>query len=213
MSGLLSVDGKKILHMDRNDYYGAAGSQCVTVLMCYCRTAACRPFPRTASQRLNLPVLAGASLNLTDFCKKFGGGAAPPALGNAREYNIDLIPKCGCVSTEAITLISDVCFYNALTDLVCPPPASSGTSWLTATSSRCLSRPTSTSTRCNQAGADLAAAILISSAFVRSHCSTRYPSHVTRRYLEFKQVDGSFVFKGGKVHKVLFSFRTTLLFA
>ena len=35
----------------------------------------------------------GASLNLTDFCKKFGGGAAPPALGNAREYNIDLIPK------------------------------------------------------------------------------------------------------------------------
>jgi RAB protein geranylgeranyltransferase component A len=25
MSGLLSVDGKKILHMDRNDYYGAAG--------------------------------------------------------------------------------------------------------------------------------------------------------------------------------------------
>jgi hypothetical protein len=39
-------------------------------------------------------VPAGASLNLTDFCKKFGGGAAPPALGNAREYNIDLIPKC-----------------------------------------------------------------------------------------------------------------------
>lgn len=33
------------------------------------------------------------------------------------------------------------------------------------------------------------------------------------RYLEFKQVDGSFVFKGGKVHKVHFSFRTTLSFA
>lgn len=23
LSGLLSVDGKKVLHMDRNDYYGA----------------------------------------------------------------------------------------------------------------------------------------------------------------------------------------------
>ncbi len=23
MSGLLSVEGKKVLHMDRNDYYGA----------------------------------------------------------------------------------------------------------------------------------------------------------------------------------------------
>ena len=31
MSGLLSVDGKKILHMDRNDYYGAAGSHRVII--------------------------------------------------------------------------------------------------------------------------------------------------------------------------------------
>ena len=80
MSCLLSVDGKKILHMDRNDYYGAAGEHI-----------------RCDSSELHSPahscVQTGASLNLTDFCKKFGGGAAPPALGNAREYNIDLIPK------------------------------------------------------------------------------------------------------------------------
>jgi hypothetical protein len=39
-----------------------------------------------------LPI-SGASLNLTDFCKKFGGAAPPPALGAPRDYNIDLIPK------------------------------------------------------------------------------------------------------------------------
>ena len=26
LSGLLSVDGKKVLHMDRNDYYGGASA-------------------------------------------------------------------------------------------------------------------------------------------------------------------------------------------
>ena len=33
MSGLLSVDGKKILHMDRNDYYGAAGAGLLTRIL------------------------------------------------------------------------------------------------------------------------------------------------------------------------------------
>lgn len=80
MSGLLSVDGKKILHMDRNDYYGAAGERIHAA-------------PQQAQCLLLSFLQTGASLNLTDFCKKFGGGAAPPALGNAREYNIDLIPK------------------------------------------------------------------------------------------------------------------------
>ena len=41
---------------------------------------------------------------MTDFCKKFGGGAAPPALGNAREYNIDLIPKCASAITRPLSL-------------------------------------------------------------------------------------------------------------
>ena len=86
-------------------------SHCVIVALCYYRIAAYRLFPRVTPQRHNLLVLAGASLNLTDFCKKFGGGAAPPALGNAREYNIDLIPKCVCVATETITLITDDCPY------------------------------------------------------------------------------------------------------
>ena len=88
-------------------------SHCVIVALCHSRViiASRRTDCFPVLQGLNLPVLAGASLNLTDFCKKFGGGAAPPALGNAREYNIDLIPKCVCVATETITLITDDCPY------------------------------------------------------------------------------------------------------
>eukprot|EP01096_Ripella_sp_DP13-Kostka_P001564 TRINITY_DN1188_c0_g1_i1.p2 TRINITY_DN1188_c0_g1~~TRINITY_DN1188_c0_g1_i1.p2 ORF type:complete len:466 (+),score=247.67 TRINITY_DN1188_c0_g1_i1:65-1399(+) len=60
LSGLLSVDGLKVLHLDRNDYYGGAS----------------------------------ASLNLKQINDQYNPGAPVPAeLGNAREYNIDVIPK------------------------------------------------------------------------------------------------------------------------
>lgn len=59
MSGLLSVQGKKVLHVDRNGYYGA---EC-------------------------------ASLNLTNLFEKFEAGEAPTTLGANRDYNVDLIPK------------------------------------------------------------------------------------------------------------------------
>mmetsp|Transcript_42382 Transcript_42382/g.51400 ORF Transcript_42382/g.51400 Transcript_42382/m.51400 type:complete len:444 (+) Transcript_42382:75-1406(+) len=60
ISGLLSVDGLKVLHMDRNNYYGGES----------------------------------ASLNLNQLFEKFKGGAEPPAaLGQSRNYNVDLIPK------------------------------------------------------------------------------------------------------------------------
>lgn len=59
MSGLLSVNGKKVLHVDRNGYYGA---EC-------------------------------ASLNLTNLFEKFEAGEVPPNLGSNRDYNVDLIPK------------------------------------------------------------------------------------------------------------------------
>jgi len=58
LSGVLSVEGKKVLHMDRNNYYGGET----------------------------------ASLNLKQLCEKFNK-PLKPELGNAREYNVDLIPK------------------------------------------------------------------------------------------------------------------------
>lgn len=49
----------KVLHMDRNDYYGGES----------------------------------ASVNLNQLFERFGAGAPSAALGNSRDYNIDLAPK------------------------------------------------------------------------------------------------------------------------
>eukprot|EP01066_Platyproteum_vivax_P011890 Platyproteum_vivax@DN5391_c0_g2_i1.p1 len=60
ISGLLSVHGKTVLHIDRNAYYGADA----------------------------------ASLNLTHLFEKFRPGKkVPEALGQNRDWNVDLIPK------------------------------------------------------------------------------------------------------------------------
>eukprot|EP01113_Clastostelium_recurvatum_P030354 TRINITY_DN367_c0_g1_i1.p1 TRINITY_DN367_c0_g1~~TRINITY_DN367_c0_g1_i1.p1 ORF type:complete len:462 (-),score=163.35 TRINITY_DN367_c0_g1_i1:99-1421(-) len=100
ISGLLSVDGMKVLHMDRNNYYGGAS----------------------------------ASLNLNQLFEQLRPGAKPtPELGASRDYNLDLIPKF----------------------------------------------------------------ILSSGLLVKMLVHT----DVTR-YLEFKSVEGSYVFRGGKIHKV-----------
>jgi Rab GDP dissociation inhibitor len=100
LSGLLSVDGLKVLHMDRNNYYGGAS----------------------------------ASLNLTQLFQQLKGSAQPSAdLGASRDYNVDLIPKFITASGIMVKMLLH-------TDVV--------------------------------------------------------------RYLEFKQIEGSFVFRGGKVYKV-----------
>ncbi|CAM6096352.1 unnamed protein product [Calypogeia fissa] len=60
LSGLLSVDRLKVLHMDRNDYYGGAS----------------------------------ASLTLNQLWQKYKGNEKPPAfLGSSKDYNVDLVPK------------------------------------------------------------------------------------------------------------------------
>jgi Rab GDP dissociation inhibitor len=100
LSGLLSVNGSKVLHIDRNDYYGA---EC-------------------------------ASLNLSQFMEQFESGVKPgDELGNPRKYNIDLIPKFLMADGKLVKILLH-------TDVT--------------------------------------------------------------RYLEFKSVDGSYVVKKGKVHKV-----------
>jgi len=99
MSGLLSVKGMRVLHLDRNNYYGGDT----------------------------------ASLSLTNLYKKFRDSDPNPEMGHSRDWNVDLIPK----------------FIMACGNLV---------------------------------------KILLH-------------TKVTR-YLEFKSVDGSYVFKDNKVHKV-----------
>ncbi len=76
ISGMMSVDGKKVLHMDRNDYYGGES----------------------------------ASVNLNQLFEKFGAGQPSGALGNSREYNIDLAPKFIMANGTLVKmLITTVC--------------------------------------------------------------------------------------------------------
>ncbi|TKV95431.1 hypothetical protein SEVIR_9G362500v4 [Setaria viridis] len=100
ISGLLSVEGLKVLHMDRNDYYGGESS----------------------------------SLNLTKLWKRFKGNDSPPEhLGVSKEYNVDMVPKF----------------------------------------------------------------MMANGALVRVLIHTS-----VTKYLNFKAVDGSFVYNNGKIHKV-----------
>ncbi|XP_029636896.1 rab GDP dissociation inhibitor alpha [Octopus sinensis] len=108
LSGMLSVVGKRVLHMDRNKYYGG-------------ESASMTP--------------------LEELYSKFGMGNPPSELGRGRDWNVDLIPK----------------FLMANGQLV---------------------------------------KILIKTGVTR--------------YLEFKSVEGSFVYRGGKVYKVPASEREAL---
>ncbi|KAJ8373588.1 hypothetical protein SKAU_G00041680 [Synaphobranchus kaupii] len=63
LSGIMSVKGKKVLHMDRNSYYGA-------------ESASITPLEDVSSlKRFNLP------------------GNPPESMGKGRDWNVDLIPK------------------------------------------------------------------------------------------------------------------------
>merc|ERR1711872_291544 len=100
LSGLLSVSGKKVLHMDRNKYYGGA-------------SASITP--------------------LDDLYSMFNMGKAPESFGRGRDWNVDLIPKFLMANGKLVQLL----VHSGVT-----------------------------------------------------------------RYLEFKVIDGSYVYKGGKLYKV-----------
>ena len=100
LSGLMSVNGKKVLHMDKNNYYGGA-------------SASITP--------------------LEQFYKMFDMGAPPTHLGRGRDWNVDLIPKFLMADGQLVKLL----IYTGVT-----------------------------------------------------------------RYLEFKSIEGSYVYKGGKIYKV-----------
>uniref|UniRef100_UPI0037E75088 rab GDP dissociation inhibitor beta n=1 Tax=Semicossyphus pulcher TaxID=241346 RepID=UPI0037E75088 len=101
LSGIMSVKGKKVLHMDRNSYYGAESAS-ITPL-------------EDLFKRFNLP------------------GKPPESMGKGRDWNVDLIPKFLMANGQLVSML------------------------------------------------------LI--------------TQVTR-YLDFKVVEGSFVYKSGKIHKV-----------
>ncbi|KAL3853012.1 hypothetical protein ACJMK2_016598 [Sinanodonta woodiana] len=100
LSGMLSVSGRKVLHMDRNNYYGG-------------ESASITP--------------------LQDLYDKFKMGKAQESMGRGRDWNVDLIPKFLMANGKLVDLL----IHTGVT-----------------------------------------------------------------KYLEFKSVEGSYVYKGGKIYKV-----------
>uniref|UniRef100_A0A914E7X1 Rab GDP dissociation inhibitor n=1 Tax=Acrobeloides nanus TaxID=290746 RepID=A0A914E7X1_9BILA len=102
LSGMLSVSGKKVLHIDRNNYYGGESASLTPLEQLY---------------------------------EKFMGANAkpPPDMGRGRDWNVDLIPKFLMANGSLVKLL----IHTGVT-----------------------------------------------------------------RYLEFKSIEGSFVYKGGKIYKV-----------
>ncbi|XP_077565468.1 rab GDP dissociation inhibitor beta [Stigmatopora nigra] len=101
LSGIMSVKGKKVLHMDRNSYYGAESASITPLDDLYAR--------------FNLP------------------GKPPESMGKGRDWNVDLVPKFLMANGQLVRML------------------------------------------------------LI--------------TQVTR-YLDFKVIEGSYVYKGGKIYKV-----------
>jgi Rab GDP dissociation inhibitor len=108
LSGMLSVSGKKVLHVDRNKYYGG-------------ESASICP--------------------LEELFTKFGAPAPDDSYGRGRDWNVDLIPKFLMANGQLVKLL----IHTGVT-----------------------------------------------------------------RYLEFKSVEGSYVYKGGKISKVTDRDRATL---
>ncbi|CAM2109912.1 rab GDP dissociation inhibitor alpha [Caretta caretta] len=101
LSGIMSVNGKKVLHMDRNPHYGGESSSITP---------------------------------LEELYKRFGLPEGPPeSMGRGRDWNVDLIPKFLMANGQLVKML----LYTEVT-----------------------------------------------------------------RYLDFKVVEGSFVYRGGQVHKV-----------
>ncbi|XP_034018908.1 rab GDP dissociation inhibitor beta [Thalassophryne amazonica] len=101
LSGIMSVQEKKVLHMDRNSYYGGESASITPLEDVY--------------KHFNLP------------------GSPPDSMGRGRDWNVDLVPKFLMASGQLATML----VYTKVT-----------------------------------------------------------------RYLDFKVVEGSYVYKAGKIHKV-----------
>jgi len=111
LSGVLSVEGKKVLHMDRNDYYGGESAS-LNLGQVF------PPLPRPHFFQFPTNPLPWFIFLLLccyfQLYKKFKNGAAPnEALGKDRDYNVDVIPKLMMASEDLVNILvhTDVTRY------------------------------------------------------------------------------------------------------
>uniref|UniRef100_A0A672LJV1 Rab GDP dissociation inhibitor n=1 Tax=Sinocyclocheilus grahami TaxID=75366 RepID=A0A672LJV1_SINGR len=140
LSGIMSVNGKKVLHMDRNPYYGGESSSITP---------------------------------LEELYKRFGISDSPPeSMGRGRDWNVDLIPKFLMANGKnlsnmivGVIILLKTCFWIRLLSF-----------------NSCKS-------------------VIFYNILNNNLVKMLLYTEVTR-YLDFKVVEGSFVYKGGKIYKV-----------
>ena len=123
LSGLLSVSGKKVLHMDRNKYYGGESasltldqvSVCVSVCVCVCVSVhmyvlflctCMHMYSWLLISSLLISHLLSAHIQLFSHFKK---GDPPQAMGRVRDWNVDLVPKFIMANGKATSVLMWTC--------------------------------------------------------------------------------------------------------
>ena len=106
ISGLLSVMGLKVLHIDRNNYYGGAcaslnltnlyGKVCIYFIFYYRtdRQYYIHTYVQILFEKVHPKSRPSTTFKHNQHNQQFRQGAEPPAaLGSNRDYNVDLVPK------------------------------------------------------------------------------------------------------------------------
>lgn len=107
LSGLMSQNGKKVLHIDKNSYYGGESAS-ISTLEQVCS------YRRHINRRSQAHVLKFTEFALTQppllllymqLYKKFEVPQPAESLGHEKEWNIDLIPKFFLASGKNLVLL------------------------------------------------------------------------------------------------------------
>ncbi|MGH0131006.1 UNVERIFIED_CONTAM: hypothetical protein FKN15_008690 [Acipenser sinensis] len=180
LSGIMSVNGKKVLHMDRNSYYGGD-------------SASITP--------------------LEDFYKRFNiPGTPPESMGKGRDWNVDLVPKFlmangedSCEMSCYECILSGIMSVNGKKVLHMDRNSYYGGDSASITPLEDFYKrfnipgtPPESMGKGRDWNVDLVPKFLMANGqLVKMLLFTE-----VTRYLDFKVIEGSFVYKGGKIYKV-----------
>lgn len=107
LSGLMSQSGKKVLHIDRNSYYGGESASMSTLeQVCSYRQHINRLSQARVLYFMKLALIQSSLLLLhVQLYRRFKVPRPAEPLGRGKEWNIDLIPKFFLASGKNVVLV------------------------------------------------------------------------------------------------------------
>lgn len=102
----MSQNGKKVLHIDKNSYYGGESASISTLeQVCLFRQHMNRRRQARALYSMKLALILSSLLLCLQLYKKFKVPRPAESLGCGKQWNIDLIPKFFLASGKKLVLI------------------------------------------------------------------------------------------------------------